>query len=839
MFFNRNTAANRRRKSLAPRARLSVEALEARTVPYALTGNSWIWPELVTLSFVPDGADVGGVASNLVSTLNARFGSAQVWQHEFIRAAQAWAQQTNLNFAVVFDDGTAYGGGAHQQGSPLFGDIRIGGYNFGTPTLARAYLPPSINNFSIAGDVLINSGQSWVMGTIGGYDLFTTALHEVGHALGLGHSTSYSAAMYPSYVGQRLGLGADDSSGIRALYSPGQVRTHDAFDLYASNDTLATPSWLNDYVNPTTLTGVVSGLDVSNTSDVDFYRLTVPAGTSGTLRVKLQSSGMSLLSPILTVYNGAQQQVGVASGAGQYGSTLSVTVNGIAAGETYYIRAVGAESTAFGTGRYSLGLNVGAGADPTIWLPWTATLNGTPLSGGGGVPAEDGYEYRANTFTAGAQQAGAWGAGQQALAADAAGNYLIVWQSQDQDGAGSGIFAQRFNTFGEPVGTEFQVNSFTAGAQTSPTVAMDVDGDFVVTWSNFGENGWDIYARRFNAQAEAQGEEFLVNLTTVGDQVYSTIAMDADGDFVVAWQNPDGDGSGVFARRFDSNGDSSGELAVSATTAGDQVVPSVAMDADGDFVVAWSGVGNEGWDVLARRYDGAAAPQGDPFVVNATTAGDQGYASVAADPLGSFVVVWSSLGQDGDGWGVFGQRYNAQGDAQGGEFQVNTHTIANQAYPTVSLDGGANFVITWSSQGQDGDGWGILGRYYEATGEPKTGEFLINTTTAGDQHSSSVLMTSMGNFVAVWNGSGVGDDQGVFSQRYEVYHSDNLNGYGEAFSAEEDVLFPGSANGYAAASAHLAQACDSCFANGHWSDDGASLAGLLAEVARKRDARND
>src|SRR4051794_37710339 len=88
----------------------ALEALESRVVPYAVTGNAWPAPQLVTLSFVPDGTVVSTsgtttVTSNLFATLNQRFGSASAWQNIVLKAAQVWAQQTNINFAVVSDDG--------------------------------------------------------------------------------------------------------------------------------------------------------------------------------------------------------------------------------------------------------------------------------------------------------------------------------------------------------------------------------------------------------------------------------------------------------------------------------------------------------------------------------------------------------------------------------------------------------------------------------------------------------------------------------------------------------------------------------------------------------------
>ena len=203
------------RSSHTQRTRLCVEQLESRLALYAVSGNAWPNPHLVTISFVPDGTNLGGVTSNLFATFNAKW-ATNVWQNQILRAAQVWAQQTNLNFSLVSDNGTQIGGGLYQQGDPRMGDIRIGGYNFQSSTLASAYLPPPINNYSIAGDFQFNTGQVFNIGST--YDLFTVAAHEVGHALGLLHSSTPQAIMYATYNTRKTGLNSDDIAGIKAIY---------------------------------------------------------------------------------------------------------------------------------------------------------------------------------------------------------------------------------------------------------------------------------------------------------------------------------------------------------------------------------------------------------------------------------------------------------------------------------------------------------------------------------------------------------------------------------------------------------------------------------------------
>jgi hypothetical protein len=349
-------------------------------VPYALSGDAWPHPNLITLSFVPDGTNLGGATSSLFAVFNAKFGSTAVWENQILKAAQVWAQQTNLNFSVVSESGPDEGSGNSQQGNPAFGDIRISGFDFGCSALGMAYMPPQDNNYSIAGDIAFNTAQTFNLGST--FDLFTVAAHEIGHALGLYHSESMYAVMCPTYWTTFTALGSDDSAGIRALYSNGNARSYDAFN--GTNTSFSAAAKLSSLINANTLTTLETGLGISSTRQKEYFTITVPSGTTGTMTVTAQSSGLSLLAPSLTIYNAAQTQLATKSGSGDLGSTLSLTISGISPGQQYYIVVGGANTTAFGTGQYALTVNLGSGPSPTVPVPNTQTPNGNPVSGGGG-----------------------------------------------------------------------------------------------------------------------------------------------------------------------------------------------------------------------------------------------------------------------------------------------------------------------------------------------------------------------------------------------------------------------------------------------------------------------
>jgi hypothetical protein len=796
----------RTRRPAATRFRPCLEALESRLVPYNLSGDAWPHPQLITLSFMPDGTILGSngqgyITSNLFSAWNAHFGSAPAWQNQILKAAQTWAQQANINFAVVPDDGAAAGAGNYQQGDPGMGDIRIGGYNFGTCTLGEAFMPPPANNYSIAGDVQFNTGQGFNIGTT--YDLYTVALHEIGHSLGLYESGVYGADMYGSYTVVKSGLTSDDVTGIQKIYG---ARPVDAYDTGSGDNSFATAANLTSQINATTLTAVVNNLSIASTSDVAYYTFTAPAGTSGTLTVTAQSQGLSLLAPSLWVYAADQKTVlGFANGAGKDGTTLSVTANKVTAGQQFYVKV--ADASAFGTGAYALTLNLGTGPSPTVPLPNTTLANGSPISAGGGQANTVSAEFRVNTTTGDAQQT--FYQSPHAVAMDAHGNSVVTWSSNNQDGAGWGVYAQRYNASGNPVGGEFRVNTTTQDNQMYSDVAMDGSGAFVITWSSHNQDGagWGVYAQRYDAAGNPQGGEFRVNTTTQDDQMYSDVAVDASGAFVITWSshNQDGAGWGVYAQRYDAAGNpQGGEFRVNTTTQDDQEYSSVAMTGIGAFVITWSSHNQDGngWGVYAQRYDASGNPVGGEFRVNTTTAGDQVYSRAAVDTAGDFLITWSSNGQDGSGWGVYAQWFSATGAAQGGEFRVNTTTAGDQEYSTVAMDGSGNFLVSWSSNNQDGNGWGVYAQQYTVGGVPLGNEFQVNTTTSGNQAFSSVALDGLGDAVVVWSGNGPGDTAGVFAQRYTTATSQGSGSLpmlaGDAFDPGGDGDTPPGDSGAAA-----------------------------------------
>jgi hypothetical protein len=396
-----------------------------------------------------------------------------------------------------------------------------------------------------------------------------------------------------------------------------------------------------------------------------------------------------------------------------------------------------------------------------LFVPRSASPQGAPL----------GSEFRVNTYTTGDQ-------GRSSVASDPSGNFVVVWDSAAQDGSYIGVFGQRYDSSGAPLGPEFRVNTYTTGSEYLPAVATDSSGNFVVVWTGFAQDGSyaGIFGQRYAGSGAPQGPEFRVNTYTTGAQRRPSVASDPAGNFVVVWTDTaqeDGSSYGVFGQRYASSGAPLGpEFRVNTYTTNEQSYPTVATDSSGNFVVAWNSrlqsPDTSGYGVFGQRYASSGAPSGPEFRINTFTTGSQGRPSLAADASGNFVVVWNSYAQEGPGtaFDVFGQRYASGGAPIGSEFLVNTVTASSQYASAVAGDSSGNFVVTWMSV-QDGSSYGIYAQRYASSGSAVGPEFRVNTYTTDLQGYPAVAADPAGDFVVVWQSYGQdGSYLGVYGQRY-------------------------------------------------------------------------
>jgi hypothetical protein len=388
-----------------------------------------------------------------------------------------------------------------------------------------------------------------------------------------------------------------------------------------------------------------------------------------------------------------------------------------------------------------------------------------------------GAEFQVNTHTANDQKSAA-------IAMDRGGSFVVAWASYLQDGSSNGVFAQRFDPNCNPLGGELQINTITSGNQTEPAVAMDAAAGFVVAWQGPGliDAGEDIFLRRFDPNGLPLGDE-LCAAYAPDVQVLPSVALNADGSFTVVWESvnlPQAGDRSICGRVYDSNGvELGGELVINDAPAVCRY-PDIAADANGNLAVAWMEDGSSN-SVVARLFNADGSARGDTFEVSTVGFSSVTTPSIAMDDVGFFVVAWDGdpnlAGQDD----IHARLFDPNGTPLGEQFVVNTMLDGAQQYPQVAMNGGGEFVIVWESRidPNNANGRDIFGQRFDKLAQPVGDEFRVNTFVEGEQRNSAVAMGDDGRFVAVWQSdSQDGSRFGIFGETGPKAEPAKVNGDG-------------------------------------------------------------
>ncbi len=343
------------------------EPEDTKGLSFTLTGNRW--PNVnVSASFMPDGTADGGLSSGLFGQLDLVAPRA-TWQREFARALARWAAVTPLNIRFVTDQGQVGGAPGPIQAANQFGDIRVGSIDLGTSYAGMTVFP--ILTSTSGGDTNFNSQKTYQIGQ--GLDIFTIALHEFGHSIGLNHST-FGNVMFGGIYKVYSQLEQDDINGAQAIYGP---RLPDAYDSSANNDTPATASIVTIAPSgPTFING-----DLTTTADLDHYRFTVPAGAPAVLSVTA-IGGQSLLQSTLRLHDALGNILAEVSAPG-YGQTALLQFNGVNAGDQFIIGVDSPVEDEFGSGAYRLAVEFRATQDGLPYsMPTAAAPDGRETNDG-------------------------------------------------------------------------------------------------------------------------------------------------------------------------------------------------------------------------------------------------------------------------------------------------------------------------------------------------------------------------------------------------------------------------------------------------------------------------
>jgi hypothetical protein len=325
----------------------------------------------------------------------------------------------------------------------------------------------------------------------------------------------------------------------------------------------------------------------------------------------------------------------------------------------------------------------------------------------------------------------AWQWRHPAIAMIDSGSFVITWM--DGRNGSWEIYAQIYESSGTPSDTNFKVNDniILNASLWDPAIAGDGSGNFVITWDDNREGNSDIYAQRFNSSDIPLGSNFKVNDDAgTAWQEFPAIAQDGSGNFVITWHDYRNGNYDIYAQRYNSSSTPIGSNFKVNDDIGtaSQLIPAIAQDGSGNFVITWYDYRNGDYDIYTQRYDSVGTPKGSNFKVNddAGTAW-QYFPTIAQDGSGNFVITW--VDERNGNSDIYAQRYNYSGTPISSNFKVNDDIeTASQLIPAIAQDSSGNFIITWEDY-RNGEypyyNPDIYAQKYYSSGNPIGNNYLV------------------------------------------------------------------------------------------------------------------
>ncbi len=218
----------------------------------------------------------------------------------------------------------------------------------------------------------------------------------------------------------------------------------------------------------------------------------------------------------------------------------------------------------------------------------------------------------------------------------------------------------------------------------------------------------------------------------------------------------------------------SGEARINTSLSDDQWQPAAAQSARASLVVWADGVtvgAHRG--VFGQRFDASGRPDGGEFRVDAAPDAPGIVAQVpdvAMNAAGASVVVWEvhAAISGTPAVRVFARRYGADGRALGASIEVSTTPTSPTAEPAVSIGASGAFAVVWQSKDPETATEDVFVRRYSATGVPLGGPTRVNLPTirAQNQLTADIAMAPGGAFVVTWFDYGATGEADVLARRY-------------------------------------------------------------------------
>ncbi len=370
---------------------------------------------------------------------------------------------------------------------------------------------------------------------------------------------------------------------------------------------------------------------------------------------------------------------------------------------------------------------------------------------------------------------------------------FLVWQDNATDGSGTGVSARRLDGTLSGALSAFRVNVLGTNDQQNARVALLKNGGAVFVWQGGVAGFQHIYARFLSpTNTWLTTTDVVVSAPTNNFQINPGVIVLNNSNVVMVWASYNQAGSNtmqdVYGQIFSPTGQKIGtNFLVNQFIPYNQRSPAVAALTGGGFVAAWvseqervlapnlgtnanytsaAGTAKPSVDIYARLFKSNGVPAANEFLVN-TDSNPAANPVVAAGADGGFMIAWDAKDMVviSNSWDIYARAFSS-GGAGGAALRVNAYVYGDQYYPRISSIG-VDYLAVWTSLAQDGSREGVFGRFLNGNGTLTSSEFLVNTTTVGQQMQPAVASDGANQFVVTWTsytGSPYGFD--LFAQRY-------------------------------------------------------------------------
>jgi len=402
------------------------------------------------------------------------------------------------------------------------------------------------------------------------------------------------------------------------------------------------------------------------------------------------------------------------------------------------------------SGRFVVVWMDGRGHNPSDWniFGQRFSLNGTRLGGNFYVTSDDSIQWSPR------------------LGVGPAGAFVVTWD--DRRRGNYDIYAQRYNPAGQPQGDNFRVNGDSGSAdQYGSGIAINSAGEFLIVWTDRRNGDEDIYAQRFDSAGNRLGSEFVVNDDNSGtNQAGPAVVARPDGGYWIVWMDGRNGDLDIYGQQLDRNGSPIGaNFRINDDQASaQQRVSSIGMNRQGYSCVVWEDERHTGTDIYRAIFDPTGQQLGPNLRLNDDgPAGAAQYYPATAAGKDMFVAAWTDMRAGSSSLDIYGQFLDGSGQPLGPNFRVNSDPgVAYQWYPYCAMDSSDRSVIVWMDT-RSGTGWSIYCRRYGPDRNPLGPEFAVGDTDS-DQEYASVAANSLGRFVVAWM-----DGREVTQFHYDIY----------------------------------------------------------------------